>query len=120
MSCLDDSPKNRPPVAQVSMTIKRVKDVYTQKSSCDSISPIVWWAEVSSNQSQVSYYTRHTNDVALWDKLRTVWPCLYYIDLKVYLLTLSIATLTSCLNTHETLPTNKMNLYIVPHDVTIQ
>ena len=60
MSCLDDSPKNRPPVAQVSMTIKRVKDVCSQKSSRDGMSPIVWWAEVSNEQqSQVSYYTRH-------------------------------------------------------------
>ena len=53
-SCLDDNPKNRPAVAEVSMTIKRVKDVYSQKSSCDGMSPIVWWAEVSSEQqSQV-------------------------------------------------------------------
>ena len=57
-SCLDDNPKNRPPVAQVSMTIKRVKDVYSEKSS--RMNPIVWWAEVSNEQqSQVSYYTRH-------------------------------------------------------------
>ena len=60
MSCLDDNPKSRPPVAQVSMAIKRVKDVCSQKSSCDGMSPIVWWAEVSNEQqSQVSYYTRH-------------------------------------------------------------
>ena len=59
-SCLDDNPKNRPPVAQVSMTIKRVKDVCYEKSSHDGMSPIVWWAEVSNEQqSQVSYYTRH-------------------------------------------------------------
>ena len=55
ISCLDDNPKNRPPVAQVSMTIKSVKDVCSQKSSRDGMRPIVWWAEVSSQQqSQVS------------------------------------------------------------------
>ena len=54
-SCLSDSPKNRPPVAQVSMTIKRVKDVCSKKSSRDGMSPIVWWADVSNEQqSQVS------------------------------------------------------------------
>ena len=57
MSCLDDNPKNRPPVAEVSMTIKRVKDVCSEKSSHDGMSPIVWWAKVQ--QSQVSYYTKH-------------------------------------------------------------
>ena len=52
ISCLNDNPKNRPPVAEVSMTIKRIKDVYSQKSR---MSPIVWWAEVSNDQkSQVS------------------------------------------------------------------
>ena len=54
-SCLDDNPKNRPLVAEVSMTIKRVKDVCSEKSSRDGMSPIVWWAEVSNEQqSQVS------------------------------------------------------------------
>ena len=61
MACLDDNPRNRPPVAEVSMTIKRVKD---EKSSRDGMSPIVWWAEVSNEQqSQVSYYTRHMRQV---------------------------------------------------------
>ena len=56
MSCLDDNPNSRPPVAEVSMTIKRVKDVCSgQKSSRDGMSPIVWWAEVS-NEQQVSYF----------------------------------------------------------------
>ena len=55
-SCLDNNPKNRPPVAQVSMTIKRAKNVCSQKSSCDGMSPIEWWIEASSEkQSQVSY-----------------------------------------------------------------
>ena len=55
MSCLNDNPKNRPPVAQVSMTIKRIKDVCSGMSSHDGISPIIWWAEVSNEQqSQVS------------------------------------------------------------------
>ena len=56
MSCLNDIPRNRPPVEQVSMTIKRVKDVCSQKSSRDGMSPIEWWAEVcNKQQSQVSY-----------------------------------------------------------------
>ena len=56
ISCLNDNPKNRPPVAEVSMSIKSAKDVCSQKSSRDGMSPIVWWAEVvsSEQQSQVS------------------------------------------------------------------
>jgi len=66
MSCLDDSPKTRHPVAQVSMAIKRVKDVCSEKNSHDEMSPIVWWAEVSiKQQSKVSYYTRQM--MTLWD-----------------------------------------------------
>ena len=53
VSCLDDNPLTRPPVVQVSMTIKRAKDECSHKSSCDEMSPIVWWAEVTSGQ--VSY-----------------------------------------------------------------
>ena len=57
MSCLNDSPKKRPLLAQVSMIIKRAKDECSQKSSRDGMSPIAWWAEVTSQQlSQVSYY----------------------------------------------------------------
>ena len=55
ISCLDDIPKSRPPVAEVSMTIKRAKDECSQKSSRDGMSLIVWWAEVTSGQqSQVN------------------------------------------------------------------
>ena len=55
MCCLNDNPKKRPPVAQVSMTIKRViKDVCSKKSNQDELTPIAWWAEVSrGQQSQV-------------------------------------------------------------------
>ena len=61
MSCLSESPNNRPPVAEVSMAIMRIKDVCSKKSSRDGTSPIVWWAKVSNEQqSQVSYYIRHT------------------------------------------------------------
>ena len=56
VSCLNDSPKNRPSVAQVSMTIKRAKEVCCQKSDHDGMSSIVWWGEVASDQqSQVNY-----------------------------------------------------------------
>ena len=62
MSCLDDNPKNRPPVVEASMTIKRIKD---EESSHDGMSPIVWWAEVSNEQqSKVSHYTRHMGQVS--------------------------------------------------------
>ena len=55
MSCLDDNPKNRPPVVQVSMRVKRVKDVCRQQSSRDGMSPMAWWTEMSTKQqSQVS------------------------------------------------------------------
>ena len=55
MSCLNDNPKKRPPLAQVSTTIERAKDECSQKSNRDGMSPIVWWAEVTSEkQSQVS------------------------------------------------------------------
>ena len=55
MSCLNDSPNKRPTVVQVSMAIMKAKDVCSQKSSRDGMRPIVWWAEVSSQQqSQVS------------------------------------------------------------------
>ena len=61
-SCLDDNPKKRPPVAQVSTTIKKVKDAYvcSEKSSYVDMSLIAWWAEVSNEQ--VSYYgkQKHT------------------------------------------------------------
>ena len=56
MSCLNDSSKKRPQVTEVSMTIKRVKDVCIQKGGHDGMSPIAWWAEVGNkHQSQVSY-----------------------------------------------------------------
>ena len=55
ISCLDDNPKRRLPAAQVSVVIKRAKDVCSQRSSRDGMSPTAWWAEVSSQQqSQVS------------------------------------------------------------------
>ena len=56
MSCLNDEPKNRPPVVQVSTEIKSVKHMHSQKSGRDGMSPIAWWAEVCGDQqSQVSY-----------------------------------------------------------------
>ena len=56
-SCLDDDPNKRPPLTQISITIKKTKDECSQKSNHDGMSPIVWWAEVTSRQqSQVSYY----------------------------------------------------------------
>ena len=51
MSCLDDEARYRPPVTQVSTEIKRVKDVCSQQTGHDGMSPIVWWAEVSGQSS---------------------------------------------------------------------
>ena len=45
ISCLNDNPKNRPSVAQVLMTVKRIKEVCSHRSSHDRMSPIEWWAE---------------------------------------------------------------------------
>ena len=55
ISCLDDDPNNRPLVAQVLVVIQEAKDMSSQMSSPDGMSPIVWWAEMSNEeQSQVS------------------------------------------------------------------
>jgi len=50
-SCLDDIPKKRPSVMDVSMEIKRVKDVCSQQTGRDGMSPILWWAEASGQSS---------------------------------------------------------------------
>ena len=65
MSCLDDNPKKRPPVAEVSMTIKRAKDECSQKSSRDGMSPIVWWAEVTSGQQSQVNIARYIDAMCL-------------------------------------------------------
>ena len=50
-SCLNDNSKNRPSVLQISMDIKRIKDVCSQQTGRDGMSPIVWLAEISSQPS---------------------------------------------------------------------
>ena len=50
-SCLDDIPKRRPSVLDISMEIKRIKDVCSHQTGRDGMSPIVWWAEVSGQSS---------------------------------------------------------------------
>jgi len=57
VSCLDDNPKIRPSVAEVSMTIKTIKDSCSQLSGYDGKSVISWLAEqelssVSDSQQQ--------------------------------------------------------------------
>jgi len=61
ISCLDDNPQKRPPVAEVSIEIKRVKDVCSEKNSCDGMSPIVWWAEVSSEHQSKACSNHNVN-----------------------------------------------------------
>ncbi|XP_065916215.1 uncharacterized protein [Dysidea avara] len=60
-SCLSDNPKKRPSVMEVSLEIKREKNVCSHQTSRDGMSPIVWWAEVSgqssSQQQQVTSLT---------------------------------------------------------------
>ena len=55
ISCLDDNPQNCPPVAQVSTSIKRIKDMCM--SNLDGMSPIVWWAGMCSEQQPQVRYT---------------------------------------------------------------
>ena len=50
-SCLSDNPKKRPSVMEVSLEIKREKNVCSHQTSRDGMSPIVWWAEVSGQSS---------------------------------------------------------------------
>ena len=50
-SCLNDNPKKRPSMMEVSLEIKRVKDICSQQIGRDGMSPIVWWAEVSGQSS---------------------------------------------------------------------
>ena len=52
ISCLDDNPKNRPDVAEVSIQIKKIKDVCSQLLGRDRMSTTEWWAEVN----QVCFY----------------------------------------------------------------
>jgi len=49
--CLNENPKKRPSVIEISVEIKRVKDVCSQQTGRDGMSPIVWWAEVSGQSS---------------------------------------------------------------------
>ena len=53
ISCLIDNPKKRPSVLQVSMDIKKFKDLCSCQTGHDGMSPIVWWAEVSGQLSQL-------------------------------------------------------------------
>ncbi|XP_065916219.1 uncharacterized protein [Dysidea avara] len=68
MTCLDDEARNRPSVMEVSMEIKRIKDVCSHQTSRDGMSPIVWWAEVSaqsSSQQQVTSLTTQLEEMTL-------------------------------------------------------
>jgi len=48
MACLDDNPKNRPVIEQVSLQIKRAKDVISEKGD---LIPILWWANLQQSMS---------------------------------------------------------------------
>ena len=50
-SCLSDNPNKRLSVMEVSMEIKRVRNVCSHQTGRDGMSPIVWWAEVSGQSS---------------------------------------------------------------------
>ncbi|XP_065916757.1 probable serine/threonine-protein kinase DDB_G0271402 isoform X7 [Dysidea avara] len=68
-SCLNDNPKKRPSVMEVSLEIKRVKDVCSHQTGRDGMSPIVWWAEVSgqssSQQQQVTSLTTQLEEMTI-------------------------------------------------------
>ncbi|XP_065916283.1 uncharacterized protein [Dysidea avara] len=67
-SCLSDNPKKRPSVMEVSMEIKRIKDVCSHQTGRDGMSPIVWWAEVSaqsSSQQQVTSLTTQLEEMTI-------------------------------------------------------
>ena len=56
ISCLDDNPSSRPPVAQVTSEIKRIKDLHAKESRYDD-GMSLRWAKMSAKQgSQVNYY----------------------------------------------------------------
>ncbi|XP_065905424.1 probable serine/threonine-protein kinase drkD isoform X2 [Dysidea avara] len=69
-SCLDDDARNRPTVMQVSTEIKRIKDVCSQQTSHDGMSPIVWWVEVSgqSSSQQESLFTTKLEEMEISNK----------------------------------------------------
>ncbi|XP_065905417.1 receptor-interacting serine/threonine-protein kinase 4-like isoform X2 [Dysidea avara] len=67
-SCLNDNPGKRPMMTQVSTEIKRTKDVCSQQTGIDRMSPIVWWAEVSgqsSSQQQVTSLTSQLEEMTI-------------------------------------------------------
>ena len=58
-SCLNDNPKRRPTVAKVSIEIKRVKQIYSQKTGHDGMSRLVWWASQQDEVCYLSYIMYH-------------------------------------------------------------
>lgn len=48
--CLDDNPGNRLPIAEVTVEIKTLKEACDKKHDCDGIDPIIWLAEITSEQ----------------------------------------------------------------------
>jgi len=48
VACLNDNPKNRPLIEQVSLQIKRAKDVVSGKGD---LIPILWWANMQQSLS---------------------------------------------------------------------
>ena len=54
MSCLDDVPKLRPSVADISERLRKMKEVCSKKTDHDGMNPISWVVSLST-QLQVSY-----------------------------------------------------------------
>jgi len=79
MSCLDDNADNRPPVRQVSTEIKKIKDVCSQQTGRDGMSPIVWWAEVSSQSSSQQVSTLSV-DIIPCTSLLNATPLICVVD----------------------------------------
>ena len=54
MSCLDDVPKLRPTVTDISERLKKMKEVCSKNTDRDGMNPISWVASLST-QLQVCY-----------------------------------------------------------------
>ena len=56
MSCLEDDPKLRSSANDISERLKKMKEVYSKKTTHDGMNPISWVASLST-QLQVCYYS---------------------------------------------------------------
>ena len=65
ISCLDSNPKRRPPIAEISMEIKHLKDACDKKYEDDWMNSIVWWAKVLSQEEGEEQSQQQVNYIAI-------------------------------------------------------